>query len=204
MIPRRRLAPLMLVVALGLSACGGKASSHANTSATNPSGASPSMSIKLLSGADLDRAFVQGMVPHHQAAIDMAAVEVQKGKDPRTKALAQAIIDDQQREIAQMTQIAQAQFKLTPMKEMSGPLGTLMGVPLSMDMSKMGQDLATAPNTDHAFLTTMIPHHASAILMANEENNHGGDPQLRTLSQSIIAAQAKEIGEMQALLTGGI
>jgi uncharacterized protein (DUF305 family) len=45
-----------------------------------------------------------------------------------------------------------------------------------MDMSKMGQDLATAPNTDHAFLTMMIPHHASAILMADEENNHVGDP----------------------------
>jgi uncharacterized protein (DUF305 family) len=162
------------------------------------------MSTKPLTGSDLDRAFLQGMVPHHQAAIDMASVEVQKGKDPRTKGLAQAIIDDQQREIAQMTQIAQAQFKFTPMKEMSGPLGSLMGVPLSMDMSKMGQDLATAANTDHAFLTMMIPHHASAILMADEENNHGGDPQLRTLSQSIIAAQAKEIGEMQALLIGGI
>jgi uncharacterized protein (DUF305 family) len=162
------------------------------------------MSTKPLTGADLDRAFVQGMVPHHQAAIDMATVEVQKGKYPRTKAMAQAIITDQQREIAQMTQIAQAQFKVTPMKEMSGPLGTLMGVPLSMDMSMMGQDLAAAPNTDHAFLTMMIPHHASAILMADEENNHGGDSQLKTLSQSIIAAQAKEIGEMQALLTGGI
>jgi uncharacterized protein (DUF305 family) len=204
MIPRGRLVPMLLVVALGLSACGGKASSHANASATNASGASPSMSTKPLTGADLDRAFLQGMVPHHQAAIDMASVEVQKGKDPRTKGLAQAIIDDQQREIAQMTQIAQAQFKLTPMKEMSGPLGSLMGVPLSMDMSNMGQDLATAPNTDHAFLTMMIPHHASAILMADEENNHGGDAQLRTLSQSIIAAQAKEIGEMQALLIGGI
>ena len=198
MISHRRVVPALLVVALGLSACGGKASSQSNASAT------PSMSIKPLAGADLDRAFLQGMVPHHQAAIDMATVEVQKGKDPRTKAMAQAIITDQQREIALMTQIAQTQFKLTPMKEMSGPLGTLMGVPLSMDMSKMGQDLATAPNTDHAFLTMMIPHHASAILMADEENNHGGDPQLRTLSQSIIAAQAKEIGEMQALLTGGI
>ena len=204
MIPRGRLVPLLLVVALGLSACGSKAQSRAHTSQTNPPGASPSTSTKALTGADLDRAFVQGMVPHHQAAIDMAAVELQKGRDPRTRALAQAIIDDQQRETAEMIQIAQAQFKLTPMKDMSGPLGTLMGVPLSMDMSKMGQDLATAPNTDHAFLTMMIPHHASAIVMANEENNHGGDPQLRTLSQSIIAAQAKEIGEMQALLTGGI
>jgi uncharacterized protein (DUF305 family) len=204
MIPLRRVVPVLFVVSLGLSACGSKASSRAHASATNPSAATPSMSTKPLTGADLDRAFVQGMVPHHQAAIDMATLEVQKGKDPRTKGLAQAIIDDQQREIAQMTQIAQAQFKLTPMKEMSGPLGTLMGVPLSMDMSKMGQELATALNTDHAFLTMMIPHHASAILMADEENNHGGDPQLRTLSQSIIAAQAKEIGEMQALLTGGI
>src|SRR4030081_1385035 len=114
MIPLRRVVPVLLVVALGLSACGSKAQSHANASATNASGASPSMSTKPLTGSDLDRAFLQGMVPHHQAAIDMAAVEVQKGKDPRTRALAQAFIDDQQREIAQMNQIAQAQFKLTP------------------------------------------------------------------------------------------
>src|SRR3979490_1591329 len=101
MIPLRRVFPVLLVVALGLSACGGKAQSRAHTSQTNPPGASPSTSTKALTGADLDRAFVQGMVPHHQAAIDMAAVELQKGRDPRTRALAQAIIDDQQREIAE-------------------------------------------------------------------------------------------------------
>jgi len=54
-------------------------------------------SVSPLAGADLDRAFIRGMVPHHQAAIDMARVELQKGKDQRAKALAQSIIDDQQR-----------------------------------------------------------------------------------------------------------
>ena len=200
MIPLRRVVPVLLVVALGLSACGSKAQSRAHTSQTNPPGASPSTSTKALTGADLDRAFVQGMVPHHQAAIDMAAVELQKGRDPRTRALAQAIIDDQQRETAEMIQIAQAQFKLTPMKDMSGPLGTLMGVPLSMDMSKMGSEVDAASNPDQTFLRLMIPHHATAIVMADEQARNGADARLKSMAGSIVAAQGKELGQMQALL----
>jgi uncharacterized protein (DUF305 family) len=53
--------------------------------------------------ADPDVAFVCGMIPHHQGAIDMAKVVLQYGKDPWVKQLAQAIIDAQTKEIADMT-----------------------------------------------------------------------------------------------------
>jgi uncharacterized protein (DUF305 family) len=39
------------------------------------------------------------MLPHHQAAIDMARVELTQGKDPQMRRLAQEIIVDQQSEI---------------------------------------------------------------------------------------------------------
>ena len=52
--------------------------------------------------ADPDAAFVLGMIPHHQGAIDMSNVVLKYGADPEVKALAEHIIADQQPEIDQM------------------------------------------------------------------------------------------------------
>lgn len=51
---------------------------------------------------DVDRDFVQMMVPHHQAAIDMARAELEQGKSEQLRRIAQEIIVDQQQEIAVM------------------------------------------------------------------------------------------------------
>jgi uncharacterized protein (DUF305 family) len=62
---------------------------HTAMSAVDPSGES-----------DVD--FVKLMLPHHQAAIDMAKLELIYGKDSQMRRLAQEIITDQQSEIELM------------------------------------------------------------------------------------------------------
>jgi uncharacterized protein (DUF305 family) len=56
--------------------------------------------IKPSGDSDLD--FVKLMLPHHQAAIDMAKTELMHGNDPVMRRMAQEIITDQQSEIELM------------------------------------------------------------------------------------------------------
>jgi len=55
-----------------------------------------------IDNADPDAAFVLGMIPHHQGAIDMAEIVLQYGTDPENRHLAHEIIDAQRREIDAM------------------------------------------------------------------------------------------------------
>lgn len=57
---------------------------------------------KAMRAEDIDVAFVCGMLPHHQGAINMAKAELQYGDDPWAKELAQKVIAAQEAEMAQM------------------------------------------------------------------------------------------------------
>ena len=51
---------------------------------------------------DPDRDFVNGMLPHHQGAIDMAKIELRYGRDPALRRLARDIVASQSKEEAFM------------------------------------------------------------------------------------------------------
>jgi uncharacterized protein (DUF305 family) len=51
---------------------------------------------------DTDKDFAMMMRMHHQQAVDMAKAEVQHGKSPELKAMAEKMIKDQQKEIGQL------------------------------------------------------------------------------------------------------
>jgi uncharacterized protein (DUF305 family) len=107
-------------------------------------------------------------------------------------------------EISELTALAQSRYQFTPPRTLPGPMGILMGVPISTDTSRMAEMLAASPNVDHDFLVMTIPHHSTAIVTANEEWMNGGLQRLRDMSLTIRESQAREIGEMQSLLDAGV
>ncbi len=154
--------------------------------------------IAVTSGGDtakadgVDRAFTADMVPHHVSAVDMAEIAKQRSKRPEIQGLADDIIRTQQEEIDRLRSI---DARLKAAGEPKGKLGAsaeMMG--MSMDTGS----LKTAEPFDRAFIDMMIPHHQGAVRMSRIELDRGADGDAKKLAEEIIAAQTREIEQMNA------
>ena len=135
-----------------------------------------------------EQAFLEQMVPHHEAAIAMAQLALHRAQHPQVRALARDIATSQEDEIARM-RTWHRQWYGSSLRPDTTAL--IMGT----DMSAL--ETAPADDFDRVFLAMMIPHHASAVLMADGVRAGGPRSQVARLADEIISAQAKEIGLMQ-------
>lgn len=80
----------------------GASTDNASTKAFKEANGKMHKDMNITYSGDADADFVRGMIPHHQGAIDMAKVVLAHGKDPEIRKLAEAVIRDQEKEVAQM------------------------------------------------------------------------------------------------------
>lgn len=175
---------LALLAALATSACGGDEPSTQTSQAANAT------------GNGVDRAFIAEMVPHHRSAVAMAKVASERAQRPEIKQLAKDIVASQNAEITTMARIDKG---LAAGGVKPGGLGMAMHEMKGADMD--AEMLRDARPFEREFIDMMVPHHQDAIKMARVEIDKGQSGELKQVAKDIVAAQAKEIREMNGWRT---
>ncbi|MBA2362267.1 MAG: DUF305 domain-containing protein [Chloroflexia bacterium] len=217
----KRLFVLTAIIGLLLAACG-SANDNEQPGGGNPNSADPAatsseqsdmpgMAATMTPGADpsgmggestatdgmsFDQMFIAGMVPHHQSAIDMADMARTRAEHKEIGQLASDIISAQQREIGQMRTWYKQWYGTDQIPQMDEQMmGEMMP---GTDMEGMeATDLSKAEPFDKAFIDAMIPHHQSAVMMAQHALKQAKRPEIKQLAQEIIASQEQEITQMK-------
>lgn len=149
-----------------------------------------------------DVMFAQLMIPHHQQAVELAALVPDRSTNPALKTLAAAIAAQQQPEIDQM-RTALKQWGINPDETAHGSGHAGMTMQGMVDDATLVQlEALKGAQFDALWLKSMVGHHQGAIEMAKVEINDGKSPEMVTLAKNIVSAQQAEIDQMNTMLAG--
>ena len=208
-----RTRPLLtLAAAITVAAALAGCASDDTTAGTSspPASSAAATATGSTTGSEADIAFAQLMIPHHQQAIEMAALAAANATSPEVKALAVQIEAAQDPEIQTMTQWLTTWGAPLEMEgttdggmdhgdmDMGGM--TEAGMMSAEDMAALTQ--ATGGDFDTMWLQMMIAHHQGAIAMAQQVAETTTNPEVGELADAIITGQTAEIAAMQQLLAG--
>jgi uncharacterized protein (DUF305 family) len=138
---------------------------------------------------DPDNDFAMMMKSHHMGAIEMANIEISNGKDPDLKAMAQKMINDQQKEINEFNSFLSTHNPHSK-TDFSDNAKKMMEKSSSMSLNMHGADI------DMDFATMMVQHHQDAIDMAKEYLKTAHEPTIKTIAQNIISTHQTEIKQL--------
>ena len=146
-----------------------------------------------------DQLFIDMMVPHHEGAVAMARIARLRASRPEITAMTADILRTQDAEITQMRAWRLAWYGSPDTPPMSAMPMLHGDMQMTHDMAAEVEQLRAAPEPfDRAFIDLMIPHHQSAIDMARVALTRAERPEIFGLAGEIIAAQQREIDQMQA------
>jgi uncharacterized protein (DUF305 family) len=196
--------PLLIIVLFALPALSGcSLGGQGEISNVQSSGSEVGTPTPYVYDIKDDLQYIDMMVPHHQLAVDMAKIAVERAQRGQLEGLGRDILLSQQDEIRRML-IWQAELSAgtTPVPWHIGGTGATSGHD-HMQMPGMNVDLAElagSQNFDRDFIDAMIPHHQSAIDMSRAALPYLKRKEVHDLAQDIITVQQIEIERMQGWL----
>jgi uncharacterized protein (DUF305 family) len=143
---------------------------------------------------DFDYDFANLMIMHHQMAIDMSKVEIEKGSDQTIVNMAKGIVAAQEIEIREMQEFIK-NYKVSATNNQTSNSFKISTEMKSM-MDKMNE-VNISQNIDRDYVAMMIPHHESAVKMSKMLLQFGTQNDLVDLSKNIIEDQTFEIDEFK-------
>lgn len=190
---RRSLQVAAAVIALSLTvtACAGP-SGNGTPAPNGPANATHN-------AADVE--FTQMMIIHHEGAIEMSNLAVERATTSEVKALAERITAAQGPEIELMTGWLAAWGEETAPSDHGGMDHEGMDMD-GLDQAGAMADLEARTGTDfdRRFLELMTAHHQGAVTMSETVIAQGQNEDVQVLARQIIDDQNQEIAEMGELL----
>jgi uncharacterized protein (DUF305 family) len=150
-----------------------------------------------------DTTFMQGMIGHHQQALEMAALVYQNSQSDEMKLLAKRIEVSQIDEINMMKDWLHARRETLPDQHAhhAGDHALMPGMLTQAEMQRLAS--AKGPEFDRLFLEGMIKHHIGALTMVKElfeTPGAGQDAEIFAFASDVDADQSMEIDRMAAML----
>lgn len=205
MSPRTtRIAAVFVAIfaALFLTSCSGSSDHTETHPADEPAGTAQPPGFN----AD-DHAFATNMIPHHEQAIELAAMVPDRSTNADVIALAAKISAEQEPEIKAL-RVFLVQWDENPDDDVSqgqhgghGGHGAMAGMVDEATMTKLQSLRGT--EFDTLWLQSMISHHQGAIEMAEAEVANGQNEDVKRMAQTMIDTQQAEIAQMNQMLKGG-
>lgn len=162
----------------------------------------PNCTRTKMSQQQTDQHYIEMMILHHQVAIDMADLALNKSKRPEILQIAQEIKKTQTAEIEEMKNWYKQWYKTEVSVSDHSSMGhsTNAGGCQMMTMKPINLDaLKTASEFDKVFIEEMIPHHEDAVKMSEMVLN-SDRLELRNSAKAIIQTQSAEIEQMRQWL----
>lgn len=189
-----------------LVACGGGSDSAGDEQAGGMPTGAPVITGEPAGYNSADVTFATTMVPHHQQAIEMSTLAVQRSTDSELIALANQIVAIQQPEV-NILNVFLVQWNENPENRTnSGDVGedtlepSIPGMIDDATITELGS--LRGPEFDKLWLQSMIGHHQGAVAMAKSEVADGKNVDAIAVAQTIVAGQDAQIGQMTRMLEG--
>lgn len=168
--------------------------------------------IDLPAGASFDLAFIDLMLTHHERAIAMATIALERGEHEELIAFAQHTVEVQQEQINQLTIWRELWYPGTP--ELSGEQAIAIFDQIAADNPGRGgvpgaRELTTPPDImglcganpgdfDLAFIERMSLHHSGALLLAEAAVTFAEHTEIQNFATTQIASLHTDLDALYA------
>ena len=166
-------------------------------------GADQAADLRMVQFTPADVQFMQGMISHHQQAVEMTALVAARSDSETIRKIGRRIELSQVDEIAMMQRWLQVRRQPAPDPHAMHAHGAMLmpGMLTPDEMDRLAA--ARGAEFDRLFLEGMIKHHGGALTMVEDLFSHTGagqDSEIFAFASGVDADQRMEIASMGAML----
>jgi uncharacterized protein (DUF305 family) len=159
-------------------------------------------------GNEVDVGFLEDMASHHDQAVQLALIELDRGSDPIAREFASEVVLFQRYELGRIRNFQDEQGVAPPEYSLDRETMAWMGMPTPLaDMPGMATpeeiarlEQAEGLEADLLFLALMRDHHLGGVPMAEYAADQAADPAIREMAEVMARNQRLEVEEYEHLI----